>query len=295
MCLTKLGNFIAPIRILVEVSIIHRTVLIVGNLDNVRSYTALRRIEISFLQHHGVFVAIKHFHTFRLPGTGKTIRKVYTCLTSAATTGFDFNYTVSTAGTPNSSSRSILQNVDTLNILRVHRKQACELLAVVHILKVNVGRIITFKHVSVNDDQRFLITVDSCNTTQTHCCTRTEVTGIHHNIQTGNLSLKRLVGSFERQALHFVHVQGLCSNRYLFCRNGKAVGFLHLLSFYSNTLQLGLTNHFYAENFILTYYLRVRLVSYIRNLELIFSVFHRHGKVTINIGSGSFNDTVVLV
>ena len=88
---------------------------------------------------------------------------------------FDFNHTIRTTRTPDSRCGSVLQDVDAGDVFRVDLQQVSKLFFV-HIVSVELLRVIVLKDVSVDNDQRFLITIDRGNTTQTHAGTGTKVT-----------------------------------------------------------------------------------------------------------------------
>ena len=65
--LTKLCNLVSPVGILIEVAEVHRTAAVIRDLDDVRSDVALRGVEVSLLEHHGVLISAEHLHTLGLP------------------------------------------------------------------------------------------------------------------------------------------------------------------------------------------------------------------------------------
>ena len=62
---------------------------------------------------------------------------------------------------------------------------------------------------AIDYDKGLLVAADGGDTTHTHTHTRTEVTGVGHNVETGNLALQRLVGRLEGQTLHLIHIKFL--------------------------------------------------------------------------------------
>ena len=88
-----------------------------------------------------------------------TIAVRHTCLASHTTLCLDFDYTVSTLRTPDSSSSSILQYADVLNVLGVYVKELRKFL-VVGRREVEGTVTVVLPYVSVNYDKWVCITVD---------------------------------------------------------------------------------------------------------------------------------------
>ena len=76
----------------------------------------------------------------------------------------------------------------------------------------------------VNDDKRLCISVDGSNTTETHCGTGTKVTGIAHDIKTGDFTLKCLVGRCESHTFYLSKVEDLLGSSDFFLIDIKATG-----------------------------------------------------------------------
>ena len=169
MCLTELSDFVYPIRVLIIVAIIRRVVLEIHDFRNAGLFFRQdARVVISLLQHHGIAVTIEHLHAFGLPRTREAVREVHACFTTGTTAGGDFDNTVRTSGTPDCRSGRVLQNLDAGNIFGRNLQQGGKLLLVFHIVKVEVIIVIVFQDVTVDNDQRFLATIDRRHTTQTH-------------------------------------------------------------------------------------------------------------------------------
>ena len=207
--LSELCNGVNPVGVLVKVGVVGGTVALVGELHDVGCEVALARVEVGFFHHHGVTVTVEHLHASGLPAAGEEVVTRNTGLTLGTTAGGNFDNTVRTTGTPHGAGTGVLLNFNALDVLHVYAQQVGKLFGVVHVLEVDVGGSIVLKDVSVNDNQRFLATTDGGDTTQTHAHTGTEVTGIGHDVKTGDLSLQSLVGRFEGETLHFVHIQFL--------------------------------------------------------------------------------------
>ena len=67
MSLAKLRNLVNPVGILIKVAIVGRTVTVIGQLHNAGCIVTLLGVEVSLLQHHGVFITAEHIHTLGLP------------------------------------------------------------------------------------------------------------------------------------------------------------------------------------------------------------------------------------
>ena len=145
--------------------------------------------------------------------------------TAATAAQLDLDDTVGTAHTPLGCRTGILQYGDALDVLGVDVQQGGELLLVVHVGEVDGLSVLgQFEDVVVHDNQGLGTTVDGGGTAQAHGGTGTQVTGVGHDVQTGNLSLQGLVDRFEGQTLEVVHLHRRYGTRILTCRNVEARG-----------------------------------------------------------------------
>ena len=177
MGLTELVHGVNPVCVLVEVVVVHRTALVVVQLHHVTCGTTLTGVEIGLLHHHGIAVTVKHVQTLGGPLASEAVREIDFRLTGRTTTGGDLNHTVGTARTPDGGSGGVLQHVDVLDVLGVHRQKGSELLLIVQVFEVHlryVGRKV--EDVAIDHNQWLGATVDGAHTTKTHAGTRTQVT-----------------------------------------------------------------------------------------------------------------------
>ena len=147
----------------------------------------------------------------------------------------------------------------------------------------------------VHNDQRLGITIEGRGTTQAHGHTGTEVTGVGHDVKTGNLSLQGLVDRFEGQTFEVVH---------LHAGNGTGVFALRNVKTRGGSLFLGYDFHLLHLLYSLSH---IDLIDCLVDLEglvlvthamedkFVFLVLHNHGEVTVGIGDGTADDTVVRV
>ena len=131
--LTDLRHLFHPVRVLIIVGIISRTVGEIHQLNNAGSRITLFRIEVSLLQHHRIAGTIEHVQSLRLPRARKTVVETDTRLTTASAACGDFDHTIRTARTPDGSCGSILQDLDAGDIVGRHLQQSSELLLVVQV------------------------------------------------------------------------------------------------------------------------------------------------------------------
>ena len=213
--LTDLRHLFHPVRVLIIVGIISRTVGEIHQLNNAGSRITLFRIEVGLLQHHRIAGTIEHVQSLRLPRARETVVETDTRLTTASAACGDFDHTIRTARTPDGSCGSILQDLDAGDIVGRHLQQSSELLLVAQVGEVDRSQILPLERIAVHHNQRFLRTVDRVHTAQAHRSTGTQVTGIGHNVQTGNFTLQGFTGSREGKTFFAVHVQRLRCSRNL--------------------------------------------------------------------------------
>ena len=108
----------------------------IKQLNDARSIVTLFRIEVSFLQHHGVARTIEHIEPIRLPRTIETIAEIHLRLTALTATSGNFDNTIRTARTPNSSRSRILEHLDACDVFGVHLEECSKLLLVVEVVEV---------------------------------------------------------------------------------------------------------------------------------------------------------------
>ena len=92
---TRLLDFAQPVSIVV-VHLILREAHVVVQLGDVTRSVAQLRIEVLFLQQHGILVTIQHLVALRLVGAGQTSAEADAGLTACTALGLDFNHTVRT-------------------------------------------------------------------------------------------------------------------------------------------------------------------------------------------------------
>ena len=211
--LPDLGYFFHPIRVLIIVGVISRAVGEIHQFDDARSGVTLFRIEVSFLQHHGVAGTVEHVQTLRLPSAREAVVETDAGFTATTTARGDFDHTIRTACTPDGRCGSILQHLDAGDIVGRHLQEGGKLFLVVQVGEIHRRQILTFEGITVHHDQRFLRTVDRVHTTQTHRSTGTQVTGIGYNVQTGDFPLQRFTGSRKGKTFFAVHIQRLRRGR----------------------------------------------------------------------------------
>ena len=235
MLLTELAYGVDPIGVLAVVGIDVGFVLVVVQFRHIGGF--LLGVEVGLLQHHGVAVTVEHLVAIGLPSAIELIGEGDVGLTLVTTAEFDFDDTVGTLGTP-LGGRTVLEDLDALDVFGVDIQQGGELFLVVEVAEVNVldGIFRKFEDVVVDDNQGLRITVDGGGTAQTHRGTGTEVTGVLHDVETCNLTLQGLIDGFEGHTFHLVHVEGLCGTRQLTDGDAEAAG---LLAFLGSNLHLG--------------------------------------------------------
>ena len=211
------------------------------------------------------------------------------------TTGSDLDHTVGTTRTPDSGSGGILEHIDALDVLGLHTEELSELLGVVHILKVDIRGAVVLEDITIYYDKGLLVTIDGGNTTQTHGSTGTKVTGIHHDIKSGYLTLEGLVGGLEGETLHIIHIKRLGSHGNLLLGDAESVGLYPLLTGHSHGAQLCAALELDTEHLGGAYHLAVLGVSDVGDLESVLAVLDRHREVTIDIGGGIVDNTIVTV
>ena len=147
----KLGDGINPISIVV-ILFVFRISRVIVQLRNIRRLVTLLRIEVTFLQQHGVVIAIQQLVALRLMSTRETERVSELRFSTRTTLGGNLDDTVGTLRTIDGCGSSILQHGDAGNIFRVDIKQLRELL-IVGILHIKVAHI-HIPGVAVHHNQR---------------------------------------------------------------------------------------------------------------------------------------------
>ena len=108
----------------------------IKQLNDARSIVTLVGVKVSFLQHHGVTRTIQHIEALGLPCTIETIAEIYLRLTALTATSGNFNNTIRTARTPNSSRCCVLEHLDARDIFGVYLEECSKLLLVVEVIEV---------------------------------------------------------------------------------------------------------------------------------------------------------------
>ena len=295
--LTELLYLLHPIGVMVVMVIYIRFVFHIIQLPQLCG--PMVRIVVGLLKHHGVTITIQHLVASGLPGTFELVGEVDAGGTTVATACLDFDDTIGTVSTPLGSTCCILQDRDALNVIRIHLKQCGELLLVVHVREViSVFLIIRdFKDMVIEDNQRLCIAVDGGSTTKTHGGTRTKVTRVWHNIETGNLTLQGLIDRLEGETFHVVHTELLDGTRILTLWNLKTCGRRIFLTFNRHLGNgLGVVLQSYLEDTLATAYLLAELlVTDIGNFQSIVGILDIHGEVTIHISNSLTDNTIVLI
>ena len=210
--LAKLFHLFDPIGIFVIVIIVSRITGKIHQLHNARSVIALFGVEVGFFQHHRILITIQHTHTLRLPRARETIAEVDTRLTTLTATCCNFNHTIGTTSTPNGCRSSIFKHFNACDVFGADLEKRCKLLRIFSIAIIEIRLVKVLKDITITYNEWFLRAIDGADTAQTHRGTRTEVTRIGYNVQTGNLSLQSLTGRFKSKAFHVIHIEGLrCS------------------------------------------------------------------------------------
>ena len=235
---TNLFNFLYPISIIVEHLPFRETTgrTKITDFRNIGSSIILLGIKISFLQQHSILISSQKINTIRLISSCQSTRISQTRFSTMSTFCCNFNYTVSTLWTPDSSCGSILQHWNFLNIFRVNIQQLCEFF-IIGSINIKV-RLIHIPYITVHNNQRFCTTYsrNGGSTTKTHTCTRTQVTWVGHNIQTGNTSLQSFIYWSQTQTFEFLSINSLRSKRNLSFRNSQTGSFHNPLGCYSHIL-----------------------------------------------------------
>ena len=256
-------------------------------------------IVVCLLEHHGVSITSKHLITLGLPCAAELVSKVDAGLTTMTTTCLNLNDTIRAISTPLGSTCSILQDGDTLDILRIDLEQCRELFLIIHRCEV-VSVLLVFgdlEDVVIEDNQRLRITIDGGRTTQTHGRTRTEVTRIWHDVKTGNLTLQSLVNRLEGKTLHVLHLEvldctGIFAGRDLKTSRGRVL----LTSNGHLSHSLGIVLQGNLEHTLACSYLLTELfIADIGNFQHVVRILDIHGKVTIHISNGLADNTIVLI
>ena len=149
----------------------------------------------------------------------------------------------------------------------------------------------------VKDNQGLCVTIDSGGTAQTHGGTRTEVTRVGHDVETGNLTLQGLIDGLEGKSFHIVHLEVLDCTSVLTGRNLQACCGCHLLAGDSHLCHgFGVIDKRNFEHTLAASNLLAELlVANIGNLQRIVGVLDIHGKVTVHISDSLADNTVVLI
>ena len=250
---------------------------------------------ISFLQHHGVTITIQHFHAWRLPSTREAVAKVHFGFTTSTTTSSDLDYTIRTSCTPNSCSSCILQHFDRSDIFRSDLQQSCELLLVIHIIKVKRTVVIIFKYITINNNQRILATIDWRHTTQTHSRAGTQVTRVWNDVKTSNFTLKSVSSCFKWQTSHLVHVKSLLSRWNFTFRNYETIRTSFTRRSNLSSLKRIFINEFNVEMRVATNWNNFCLVANIRYTQSVSRILDNHREITISISLCSGNVTIILI
>ena len=122
------GNFIHPIRIIVEVLevlgcsvCIHKLRLVVTIFRDIAIF--LVPVEVSLLHQHRIVVAIQQFSAFRLLRPGETIRITHPCRPRHTLLRRNINHTIGSARAPNSRCRTVFQHRNLFYIVRTDTQQ----------------------------------------------------------------------------------------------------------------------------------------------------------------------------
>ena len=268
----------------------------VKQLYDTSSIITLFGIEICFFQHHRIAWTIKHLETFGLPCTIETIAKVYFSLTAFTTTSRDFNDTVRTSCTPFCSRSSVFQNSDAGNVIRVHLQECRKLFLVVKIIEVQRRSILSFKRITIDNNQRFLRTIDGTHTTKAHRCSRSQVTRVGNNVQTCDFPLQSFTCSGERQALLAIHIECLRRRRHFFGRNLQTIRVYTTLAHNIHLREGIAVMQFDSKRSTSTNSLKTScLIADVRNFKSVIRVLNRHGEVTVRVGLCLRDHTVAFI
>ena len=182
-----LGYCLHPVSIVVPVVVLSPTLVVVQLID-VAGIVVLCGIEVGLLQHHGVVITREEVIAIGLEGTGQFQRVAHLGGTLGTTLGGQLDHTVTTLATIDGRGGGILQHVDAGDVEQFGK------FLVVGTCHIKVGEVYV-ADVTVDHDQGVGIGErrERGGTTQTHGGSRTEVTRVTDNIQTGDTSLQSLV------------------------------------------------------------------------------------------------------
>ncbi len=251
-------------------------------------------IEVSFLEHHSVAVAVQHLVAVGLPCAVEFVGEVHLCRPSLSSAELNLYDAVRATNAPLCRGGRVLEHRDALDVFRVDVQERRELFLVVHVFEVHrlcvVGEL---EYVVVDHYEWLGIAVDGGGAAQTHCGAGAEVTRVRHDVETGDLSLQRLVDRFECETFEVVHLHGgdgscVFSGRYV-----EACG---------GSLLFAGDNHF---GHLLGGLAHVDLVDVFGDghhrggvapsgpHQLVLLALHAHCEVTVGIRYCAANDTVV--
>ena len=290
---TELLHSIYPIGVVVPILVLAPGLVVIQLTDAGGGVRLLGGVVELLLHHHRVVVTVQQRVAIGLPCARELIRKVHARLATGTMLGGNQDNTIGTLRTPDGRSSGILQDLNISDVLNVHRQQRrVSLLVGVGKVEIFIGIV---KNLVIDNDQRVSITIDGCHTTQAHRRSCTEVTRVGHDVQTGNLTLKGLVGRCKCQTFNIFHIQRLLRHSHLFLGNRQTAG-AGALRLHNDLLQLGVLRvELHLEDGLVANGQHLRLVAHIGEHQFVLGTSHRQREVTVKVGLCGRHNTVVRI